>query len=183
MATEPIKLEEAGLCVDAGGSAIGMPQLCAEWFPNQIFWLVLTLLVIFFLLSRIVLPRISAVLAERSGTITNDLAAAEQLKSKAADAEAAYQQALIDARAEAQNIVAQAKAEIQADLDKATARADAEIAARTAESEKSIADIRAGAMKSVEAVAKDTAAEIVAALGGTADAKAVTAAVTARLKG
>jgi F-type H+-transporting ATPase subunit b len=32
-------------------------------------------------------------------------------------------------------------------------------------------------------VAKDTAGEIVAALGGKADAKTVTAAVTARMKG
>ena len=170
-------------CTDSHGSAIGMPQLCFDWFPNQIFWLVLTLLAIFFILSRIALPRIAAVLAERQGTITNDIAAAEQLKAKAVEAEAAYQQALVDARAEAQNIVAKAKADIQVDLDKAIAKADAEIAAKAAESEKAIADIRAGALQSVEDVAKDTAAEIIAALGGKADAKAVGAAVAARLKG
>jgi F-type H+-transporting ATPase subunit b len=60
-----------------------MPQLCAEWIPNQVFWLLVTLVVIFFVLSRIALPRIGAVLAERKGTITNDLAAAEELKQKA----------------------------------------------------------------------------------------------------
>ncbi|MEM9579153.1 MAG: F0F1 ATP synthase subunit B' [Pseudomonadota bacterium] len=183
MATEPIKLEEAGICIDSHGSAIGMPQLCFDWFPNQIFWLVITLLVIFFVLSRIALPRIAAVLAERQGTITNDIAAAEQLKAKAVEAEEAYKQALADARAEAQNIVAKAKADIQVDLDKATAKADAEIAAKAAESEKAIAEIREGAMKSVEDVAKETAAAIVSALGGSAEAKTVNAAVTARLKG
>ena len=51
------------------------------------------------------------------------------------------------------------------------------------ESEKAIAEIRAGAVKSVTAVAKDAAKEIVSAMGGKADAKAVTAAVTARMKG
>jgi len=170
-------------CVGSDGSAIGMPQLCFEWFPNQIFWLVLTLVVIFLVLSRIALPRIAAVLAERSGTITNDIAAAEMLKNKAADAEDAYNKALSDARAEAQNIVAGAKADIQADLDVAIAKADAEIAAKAAESEKAIAEIRAGALASVEEVAKDTAAEIVSALGGKATAKDVSAAVAARLKG
>ena len=84
-----------------------MPQLCFEWFPNQIFWLVLTLVVIFLVLSRIALPRIAAVLAERQGTISNDIAAAEALRNKAADAEDAYNKALADARAEAQNIVAE----------------------------------------------------------------------------
>jgi len=181
MATETT--EAAGVCVDAGGSALGMPQLCADWMPNQIFWLVVTLIAIYFVMSRIALPRISAVLAERSGTITNDIAAAEELKNQAAEAEAAYEKALVDARAEAQKIVAEAKAEIQAELDVELQKADAQIAAKTAESEAAIAEIRAGAVKSVTAVAKDTAKELVAALGGEADAKTITAAVTARMKG
>ncbi len=181
MATETTDV--AGVCVDAGGSALGMPQLCADWMPNQIFWLLVTLIAIYFVMSRIALPRIGAVLAERSGTITNDIAAAEELKNKAAEAEAAYDQALLDARAEAQGIVAAAKAEIQAELDVELQKADAQIAAKTAESEAAINAIRADAVKNVTAVAKDTAKELVAAMGGTADAKTITAAVTARMKG
>ena len=169
--------------MDAKGSALGMPQLCADWIPNLVFWLVVTLIAIFFVMSRIALPRIGAVLAERSGTITNDIAAAEELKNKAAEAEAAYDQALLDARAEAHKIVAEAKAEIQAELDVELQKADAQIAAKTAESEAAISEIRAGAVKSVTTVAKDTAKELVSAMGGSADAKTITAAVTARMKG
>ena len=180
---EPLKEEIVGSCVDAGGSAIGMPQLCFDWFWNQIFWLVVALVVIFFILSRIALPRIAAILAERQGTITNAIANAEDLKAKAADAEVAYNKALADARAEAQSIAAETRASIQAELDDAIAKADAEIAAKAAESEKAIAAIREGALKSVKDVAKDTAKEIVSALGGKADAKSVTSAVTARMKG
>ncbi|MEM8774583.1 MAG: F0F1 ATP synthase subunit B' [Pseudomonadota bacterium] len=170
-------------CVDGGGGAIGMPQLCGDWFGNQIFWLVITLVVIFVILSRIAIPRIAAVLAERQGTITNDLAAAEDFKAKAVEAEEAYNKALADARAEAQKIVAQTRADIKAELDKATQKADAEIAAKAAESEAAIAEIRAGAMESVKDVAKDTAKELVAAMGVKADAKSITSAVTAKLKG
>ncbi len=161
----------------------GMPQLDFATFPNQIFWLTVTLVVIYLVLSRIALPRISAVLAERSGTITNDIAAAEELKQKAVEAEVAYQQALTDARAQAGAIVAEAKAEIQADLDVEIKKADAQIAAKAAESEKAIAEIRDGAVKSVTQVAKDTAKELVAAMGGSTDAKTITAAVAARMKG
>lgn len=164
-------------------SAPGMPQLDFSNWGNQIFWLLITLVVIYFVLSRIALPRIAAVLAERQGTITNDIAAAEELKAKAVEAEEAYNKALADARAEAQRIVAEAKAEIQADLDAATAKADAEIAAKAAESEKAIAEIRAGALESIKAVATDAATEIVSAMGGKDDAKAVAAAVEARVKG
>lgn len=179
----PLSLEEAGTCVDAHGGAIGMPQLCFEWFPNQMFWLAVTLVVIFLVLSRVALPRIAAILAERQGTITNDIAAAEDLKAKAVQAEDAYNKALADARTEAQAIVAEAKAEIQADLNVAIAKADAEIAAKSAESEKAIAEIRAGAMDAVQTVASDTASELVAALGGKSDASAVADAVTSRMKG
>ncbi|WP_212525152.1 F0F1 ATP synthase subunit B' [Actibacterium sp. MT2.3-13A] len=183
--------EAAGQAADAAGhaaaghatEAAGMPQLEFSTFPNQIFWLLVTLVVIYFVLTRVALPRIASVLAERHGTITNDLAAAEELKLKALEAEEAYNKALADARAEAHKIIAEAKADIQADLDMAIEKADAEIAAKSAESEKRIAEIRAGAMESVTEVATDTAQEIVAALGQQADAKALADAVANRLKG
>lgn len=184
MATETSGAEHAASsCVDAGGGAIGMPQLCFEWYGNQIFWLLIALIAIYVVLSRVALPRIAAILAERQGTITNAIASAEDLKQKAVDAEAAYEKALADARSEAQSIAAEARAAIQGDLDDAIAKADAEISAKAAESEKAIAAIRASAMDSVNDVAKDTAKEIISAFGQKSDAKAVAAAVSARLKG
>lgn len=174
MATETHGGEEA---------AVGLPQLDFSTFPNQIFWLVITLVAIYLILSRVALPRIAGVLAERSGTITNDIAAAEELKLKAEEAEAAYDKALADARAEAQRIIAEAKAEMQVELDEATAKADAEIAAQTAESEARIAEVRAGALEAVREVATDAAGEIVRALGADADASAIAAAVETRAKG
>jgi F-type H+-transporting ATPase subunit b len=160
-----------------------MPQLDFSTFPNQIFWLIITLVAIYLILTRVALPRIASVLAERSGTITNDLAAAEELKLAAVEAEKAYNQALADARAEAQKIVAEARAEIQADLDVAIEKADAEIAAKSAESEKAIAEIRENAMASVTEVATDTAQALVAALLPSAKDVDVTAAVASRVKG
>ncbi|MEM8632592.1 MAG: F0F1 ATP synthase subunit B' [Pseudomonadota bacterium] len=161
----------------------GMPQLDFSTFPNQIFWLVVTLVVIYLLLTRVALPRIGSVLAERSGSITNDLAAAEELKLKAVEAEQAYEKALADARAEAQRIAAEARAEIQGELDEATAKADAEISAKAAESEKAIGAIKAGALESIRSVAGEITGDVIGALGSTADADAVSAAVDARLKG
>lgn len=174
--------EAAGHAAEAA-SAPGMPQLDFSTWGNQIFWLIVTLVVIYLILSRVALPRISAVLAERAGTITNDIAAAEDLKRKAEEAEAAYEKALADARIEANRIVAETRAEIQADLDKATAKADAEIAAKAAEGEKAIAEIRANALENIEVVAKDAAAAVVSSLGFSADAAAVEKAVTSRMKG
>jgi F-type H+-transporting ATPase subunit b len=175
--------DTAQAAADAAHGSSGMPQLDFGTFPNQIFWLVVAIVTIFFVLSRVALPRIASVLAERQGTITNDIAAAEELKLKAVEAEKAYDEALAKARSEAQKIAAEAKAEIQAELDKATAKAEAEIAAKAAESEKAIAEIRAGAVESVKAVAKEATKDILGAFGTKADAKSITAAITERMKG
>ena len=143
----PLGLEEAGTCVDAHGGAIGMPQLCGEWFPNQIFWLVLSLIVVYFIVSKVILPRIGGVLEERHSVISDYISQAADFKKQAEEAEADYETALTQARAEAQAIGLETKASIQKELDKAVAKADAEIAAKTAESEKAIAVVRESAVE------------------------------------
>ncbi|RJL01833.1 F0F1 ATP synthase subunit B' [Paracoccus aestuarii] len=172
--------------VDAAGhagEAAGLPQLDIATFGNQIFWLVVTLVVLYLVLSRVALPRIAAVLSDRQGAVTGDLMAAEEFKLKAREAEAAYDKALADARAEAQSIVARNRAEIQAQLDEAIAKADAEIAARTAESEIRIREIRASADASAREVAQDVTAELVRSFGGQADDAAIRNALDGRMKG
>lgn len=165
----------------AAHGATGLPQLDFATFPNQIFWLVVTLVVLFWIISRIAIPRISAVLADRQGAITGDLMAAEEFKRRARDAEAAYDRALAEARGEANKIVAANKAEIQRELDGAIAHADAEIAARASESERRIGDIRASAETDARTVAREVTAELVRSFGGQADAAAIDRAVDARL--
>jgi F-type H+-transporting ATPase subunit b len=169
------------LAEEHGEHAVGMPQLDVTTFPNQIFWLVLTLVAIYMILNRVALPRIAAVLSERQGTITNDIASAEELRLKAKEAEAAYDKALAEARAEAQRIAQAARDDIKADLAAAIARADTEISERTAESEGEIAAIRDEATASVRQVARDAAEEIVRMLGVEPSAAAVEKAVEQRL--
>ncbi|MDA9253713.1 F0F1 ATP synthase subunit B' [Amylibacter sp.] len=168
----------------AAESAPGMPQLDFSTFPNQIFWLVVTLIVLYLVLSRVALPRIATVLSERHGAIQRDLDKAEEMKRSAIEAENTYNQALADARVKANDIVNEAKAEIQKDLDKAIAKADLEIAAKAAESEKAISAIKDSAVQSVVEVANITANNIVdAILPEAADTKKIKVAVATRLKG
>ena len=87
--------EAAGAAGHAAESA-GMPQLDFSTFPNQIFWLAVALVAIYFILSRMALPRIAATLADRQGTITGDIEAAERMKTEAIEAETSYQQALTE---------------------------------------------------------------------------------------
>ncbi len=163
---------------------VGMPQLDFGNWPNLIFWLIVSLVVLYLVLTRVALPRISTVLAERSDAITNDLEQAALFKRRAEEAEAAYNAALAAAREESQKIAAENRAQINKELAALMAKADAEIAARASESEGRIREIRDSATVSVEEVARATAAELVAKLmPGAADAAAVDAAVAARVRG
>lgn len=167
-----------------GETKTGLPQLNFDTYASQIFWLLVALVVLFLLMSKVALPRIASVLEERADAVADDLDKAEELKRKAQEAEAAYQQALVDARAKAQSIAAATRAEIQKQVDAATAKADAEISARAAESEKRIAEIRDNAMAAVKDVANDTAVAVVdAVMPGAADDAAIKAAVQSRLGG
>ncbi|MBA4489948.1 F0F1 ATP synthase subunit B' [Paracoccus sp. S1E-3] len=178
-------VEAAGAAAHAGEAAqsAGMPQLDVSTFGNQIFWLLVTLAVLYWVLSKVALPRIGAIISDRQGAITGDLMQAEEFKKKAKDAEAAYGKALADARTEAGKIIAAQKAEIQTELNTAIDKADAEISARAGESEKRIAAIRDSATADARSVAREVTAELVRAFGGKADEAAIDAAVDARLKG
>jgi F-type H+-transporting ATPase subunit b len=162
----------------------GMPQLDFAIFPNLIFWLVVAIVALYLILSRVALPRIGTVLAERTDAITGDIEMAALYKRRAEEAEAAYNAALARARDEAHRIAAEARAQIDKELSGVMAKADAEIAAKTAESEGRIRDIRDSAARSVEEVARDTAAEIVRSfLPGAVDTEAVDGAIAGRMRG
>lgn len=180
--TPPTQLEQAETLDAAEHGASGLPQLNVETFASQIFWLVVAFFALYWLMSKVALPRIAAVLEERADAVAADLDRAEELKRKAEEAEAAYKQALADARAKAQAIAAETRAEIQMEVDEATAKADAEISARTAEGEKRIAEIRESAMQGVAQVSEETAIAVVDRLmPGVADEATVRSAVQARL--
>ncbi len=86
-----------------------MPQFNPEWFASQIFWLVVTFVVLYLLMSRIALPRVAQILQERQEKVEDDLAKAEQLRKEAQELYEAYEQSLADARAEAQQVLREAQ--------------------------------------------------------------------------
>ncbi len=186
---EAAQAADAGHEVAGGAEGLaanfeGMPQLEFGAFPNQIFWMVVALVIIYLIISKIALPRIGGVLEERHDTISGYIAQAADFKSQAEQAEADYNAALADARSQAMKIAEGTKADIQKDLDKAIAKADAEISAKAAESEAAISAIRDSAVENIRQVASETAAAVVASLMPSAsDDKALKAAVTSRMKG
>ena len=181
--TSVLLLAASAAAEGAATNSGGLPQMNFATFPSQIFWLVVSVVVLYWLLSNIALPRIASSLEERADAIATDLDMAEEYKRRAEEAEKAYEKALADARAKSQAIAAETRAEIQKEVDEAIAKADAEIGARAAEGEKRIAEIRANADEAVGEVARDAALAVVEAImPDVADADAVASAVNARMR-
>ena len=56
-----------------------MPQLEITTYPSQIFWLVVSFLILYLIMSRIIIPRISSVIKNRESEIKNNIHIAEQM--------------------------------------------------------------------------------------------------------
>jgi F-type H+-transporting ATPase subunit b len=147
------------------------PPFEAQHFPAQLLWLTLTFILLYVLMSRVALPRIGAILAERRRRITEDLAAARRFKEQSEAANAAYQKSLADARARAQAIANETRQRQAAEAEATNKRLEAQLHEKLAAAEQSIAATRTAAMGNVGSIAAETAAAIVERLIGTAPAE------------
>jgi F-type H+-transporting ATPase subunit b len=157
----------AGQAANAAEKSAGLPQLDLTSFPPQLFWLAISFVVLYLLVSRLALPRVTDILRTREEKIAGDLDQAERLNREAGDALKGYEQALAEARAKATDIAAQTRAAVQAEADARQAEAEARFAAQTAEAETRIRATRDQAMSQVREIASDTATALVSRLLGT----------------
>jgi F-type H+-transporting ATPase subunit b len=135
-------------------------------FAPQLVWLAITFALLYWLLSRMALPRISQVMEERRERIQRDLSEAERLKSETEAALKSYEQSHAEARSKAQAIAVEMRNKLAAQAEQERQRLDAELAAKLADTEKQIAETKARALASVNDIAADTAGVIVAKLIG-----------------
>ena len=108
-------------CIALGGGQVAsasnasgpkLPQLDIETYASQIFWLIVTFLVLYFLVAKIAMPRIAEVLEGRQERIEDDLDKAETLKKEAYLVRIEYEKALSSAREEAHEATRRAQEEI-----------------------------------------------------------------------
>jgi F-type H+-transporting ATPase subunit b len=160
-----------------------MPQLNPlDWAP-QLIWLVITFGVLYLLMKWVALPKIGSVIEMRQGRIAGDLEDADKLRRETQEAIAAYEQALAEAKARAHGIVQEARNKLKDEVAAERTALDRDLAAKSAEAEAQIHQAKVSALKEVNAVASDTATEIVRRLIGIAPTKPeVSAAVAAARK-
>ena len=160
-----------------------MPQLDVNAWPPQLFWLAITFLVLYFIVSKLVIPRTGGTIEGRKNQIDSDLDSAQRFRADTDKAVAEYEKALADARSKAHAIAQETRGKLSAEVDKTRAKLDGELAGKIAAAEKTIQAARMKALASVTELATDIAADIVSQLIGTKVTKADAAKAVAKAQG
>ncbi|MEM7569095.1 MAG: ATP F0F1 synthase subunit B [Pseudomonadota bacterium] len=174
--------------IAGGGEAAakegGLPQFDPTVFVPQIIWLVITFGVFYFLMSRIVLPKIGDVLEDREERIADDLDQAQQLSAEATSVQDTFEGSLSDARSEAMQTIAAARADAQAQIDAQMKALEEDLGAKADKAEARIAEEKAAALSELESVATDACQDILGKLlSSDVDKAAIAAAVKAEISG
>ena len=144
-----------------------MPQLDPSSYASQVFWLVVTFVILYLLMWKVALPRVSALLRERQERIDDDLEKASRIKAEAEEVLRAYDAAMADGRAKAQATLREAAERIAKEAEAAQTQAAARLDRETAEAEKRIAAAKREALDNVRQVAGEAARAAAAKLIGT----------------
>ncbi len=160
-----------------------MPQLDVSTYPSQLFWLIITFGLIYWIVAKKALPAIGAAIEHRRSRIQDDIEEAERLRRDAEAALEAYETAIKDAREKAQAMIAETRDKIGAELNAERQRLEAELAEKIALAETQVREAKEKALKGVEEAVTSLAGEIVTRITGeTVDEKELKNALERRMR-
>lgn len=139
-----------------------MPHLAFDTFAGQIFWLLILFVAFYFIVSKILLPNVAAVLDNRSKHITSDVDKAENMKNEAVDVQIAYERTQEKATAEARKTLDEAIKKSEENIDAKRKELQVKIDKSLAAAEKKIAEVEAKSSSVIAEVSKDIAKIMVA---------------------
>lgn len=144
----------------------GMPQLDSSTYLSQIFWLIVTFGVLYWLLKTRALPKVSEVLEARQDRIASDLDRAATLRSEAEAAARKQEEVVAQAHARAQARLKELQDRLAADAAKRQATLDAELGKKLGEAEARVGAAREAALAEVRGVAVEAAQAAAQRLAG-----------------
>lgn len=157
----------------AGDSSGGLPQLDITTWPSQLFWLVVTFVIGYILISSLVAPSISSVLENRSTKISDDLETAKKAQDNAKEVYTSYEESLSEARSQAAIAAAKALEEAKTETASRDAAINKKLAASAKKAEARLSEMRDEALSSLEDLATETSQKIIAELTPVKVTKAV----------
>ena len=144
----------------------GMPQLNPEFWVSQIFWLTLTFGILYIILSKLILPKISANLEFRKSQISDNVEAADKQREESEAKLKEYDEIVSKSKIEAKNIFNQAREKALKDVSKKKEVLDKQIDGEIKKVEDEIIQLRKGAPTKINKIAIETALELTQKLIG-----------------
>ena len=144
----------------------GMPQLNPEFWFSQIFWLIITFGIMFILLSKFVLPKISENLESRKAEILENIEAAEKQREDSDKKLKEYEKLILESKIEAKNYFNKAREKILKDIDKKRENLEKDINDEISNAEKEILDLKNKSPEKIRKIAVETSSDLIKQLIG-----------------
>ena len=148
------------------GESEGMPQLNPEFWVSQIFWLVLTFGLLYVILSKLILPKISNNLESRKSQILENIEAAEKQRENSEEKLKEYEIIVSKSKLEAKSIFNQAREKALKDISAKKEVLEKQIDDEIGKAEQEIKVLRSGATEKINKIAIETSSELIQKLIG-----------------
>ena len=144
----------------------GMPQLNPEFWISQIFWLTLTFGILYVVLSKLILPKISNNLESRKSQILENIEAAEKQREDSETKIKEYEEIITKSRIDAKTIFNQAREKALKDINAKREVLDKQIDEEINKAEIEIKSLREAAPEKINKIAIETSSELIQKLIG-----------------
>ena len=144
----------------------GMPQLNPEFWISQVFWLVLTFGILYGVLSKLILPKISANLESRKSRIQENIEAAERQREDSENKIKEYEDIIDKSKIEAKNIFKETRERAVKEINTKKENLEKQLDEEIKKAEKEINILKKSAPEKINKIAIDTSSEILKNLIG-----------------
>ena len=144
----------------------GMPQLNPEFWISQIFWLTLTFGILYVVLSKLILPKISANLELRKSQIQENIEAAEKQREDSVSKIKEYDEIILKSKLEAKNIFKETREKALKDINLKRETLEKQIDEEIKKVELEISSLKKTAPEKINKIAIETSSEILKNLIG-----------------
>ena len=144
----------------------GMPQLNPEFWISQIFWLIITFGILFIVLTKVILPKISDNLETRKSQILENIEMADKQKEESQKKIDEYEKIILDSKLKAKNHFNEAREKILDNINKKRATLEKDLDQEIDGVEKELSDLRNKSGEKINKIAAETSAELIKELIG-----------------
>ena len=144
----------------------GMPQLDPEFWFSQIFWLVITFGILYLVLSKIILPKISDNLETRKSQVLENLELAEKQRNESETKLKEFDNIILKTRIEAKNLFNESRKKLLDDINNKRQKLEEEIDEEVKIVEAEIEELKNKSPEKINKIAIETSADLINQLIG-----------------